>query len=86
MVILFLHQQTYTIDLISDALISDGMTETILLPVSIVIEADNFAPYVDASHCHLVGKLIYLCHTQPDLSYAVSLVIRFMHSTQKCTG
>jgi hypothetical protein len=27
----------------------------------------------------LVGRLIYLCHTRPDLSYAVSVASRYMH-------
>ena len=27
----------------------------------------------------LVGKLIYLSHTQPDIAYAVSVVSQFMH-------
>lgn len=28
----------------------------------------------------LVGKLIYLSHTRPDIAYAVSVVSQFMHS------
>uniref|UniRef100_A0A803LBV2 Uncharacterized protein n=1 Tax=Chenopodium quinoa TaxID=63459 RepID=A0A803LBV2_CHEQI len=31
----------------------------------------------------LVGKLIYLSHTRPDLAYAVGVVSRFMHKPQK---
>ncbi|XP_021730020.1 uncharacterized protein LOC110696990 [Chenopodium quinoa] len=31
----------------------------------------------------LVGKLIYLSHTQPDLAYVVGVVRRFMHKPQK---
>uniref|UniRef100_A0A803ND66 Reverse transcriptase Ty1/copia-type domain-containing protein n=1 Tax=Chenopodium quinoa TaxID=63459 RepID=A0A803ND66_CHEQI len=31
----------------------------------------------------LVGKLIYLSHTQPDLAYVVGVVSRFMHKPQK---
>jgi hypothetical protein len=31
------------------------------------------------SYQKLVGRLIYLCHTRPDISYAVSVVSRYMH-------
>ncbi|XP_022033118.1 secreted RxLR effector protein 161-like [Helianthus annuus] len=30
----------------------------------------------------LVGKLIYLSHTRPDIAYAVSVVSQFMHQPQ----
>lgn len=31
----------------------------------------------------LVGKLIYLSHTRPDIAYAVSVVSQFMHSPKE---
>ena len=31
---------------------------------------------------HLVGKLIYLSHTRPDIAYAVGVVSQFMHQPQ----
>ncbi|XP_020243647.1 uncharacterized protein LOC109821901 [Asparagus officinalis] len=31
----------------------------------------------------LVGRLIYLSHTRPDISFAVSVVSRYMHDTRK---
>ena len=37
-------------------------------------------PEVDATLYHqLVGKLLYLTHTRPDLSFVIGLVARFMH-------
>jgi hypothetical protein len=31
----------------------------------------------------LVGRLIYLCHTHPDISFTVSVVSRYMHNPRK---
>ena len=37
-------------------------------------------PEVDATlYRQLVGKILYLTHTRPDLSFAVGIVARFMH-------
>ena len=38
------------------------------------------SPLVDCTlHMQLVGSLIYLTHTRPDLYYVVSVVARYMH-------
>ncbi len=31
----------------------------------------------------LVGRLIYLSHTKPDITYAMSLVSQYMHDSRK---
>lgn len=36
------------------------------------------------SYQRLVGKLIYLSHTRPDICYAVSYVSQYMHSPTNC--
>jgi hypothetical protein len=39
------------------------------------------SPDVDATlYCHLVGSLLYLTHTHPDLSFVVGLVSRNMQT------
>ena len=35
------------------------------------------------SYQRLVGKLIYLAHTQPDIAYAVGVVRQFMHNPKE---
>eukprot|EP00253_Pinus_taeda_P008040 PITA_08040 len=39
------------------------------------------SPKVDATlYCHLVGKVLYLTHTHPDLSFDVGLIAQFMQN------
>ena len=40
----------------------------------------NQTPTDKGRYQWLVGRLIYLSHTRPDIAYAVSVVSQFMHS------
>ena len=43
----------------------------------------NQVPANKECYQRLVGRLMYLAHTQPDLAYALSVVSQFMHSPSK---
>lgn len=37
-------------------------------------------PMDKGQYQRLVGKLIYLCHTRPNISFVVSMINQFMHA------
>ncbi|CAN0843508.1 Retrovirus-related Pol polyprotein from transposon RE1 [Linum grandiflorum] len=77
---LMLSQRKYVLDLLQET----GMTGC--KPASTPMEPNlkfshNFevAPVERGSYQRLVGKLIYLAHTRPDISYPVGIVSQHMH-------
>uniref|UniRef100_A0ACD5U385 Uncharacterized protein n=1 Tax=Avena sativa TaxID=4498 RepID=A0ACD5U385_AVESA len=76
---IYLSQRKYILDLLSET----GMLEC--RPASTPIEqnhgiiADSGDPVDKGEYQRLVGRLIYLSHTRPDIAYAVSIVSRYMH-------
>ena len=76
-----LSQRKYVLDL----LIETGMLDC--KPVETPMEMNHKlrilpdqAPTDKGRYQRLVGRLIYLSHTRPDISYAVSVVSQFMHA------
>lgn len=81
---IFLSQRKYILDLLSET----GMLGC--KPVDTPIEQNhklflclNATPTDKGRYQKLVGKLIYLSHTRPDIAYAVSVVSQFMHDPRK---
>ncbi|VAH22706.1 unnamed protein product [Triticum turgidum subsp. durum] len=74
-----LSQRKYTLELLSDM----GMLGCRAAPTPIEqnhkLTAQMGEQVNKAKYQQLVGKLLYLCHTRPDITYAVSVVSRYMH-------
>ncbi|PRQ17544.1 putative RNA-directed DNA polymerase [Rosa chinensis] len=78
---IYLCQRKYILDLLTET----GMLDC--KPIDTPIEQNHcLAEYPDqvstdrARYQRLVGRLIYLAHTRPDVAYAVSVVSQFMHN------
>ncbi|RVW28194.1 Retrovirus-related Pol polyprotein from transposon RE2 [Vitis vinifera] len=77
---LFLNQRKYTIDLLRDSnMLNSKPANT---PFDSKLQLDKLGDPLDSSNYYqkLVGKLIYLTITRPDISFAVSLVSQYMHA------
>ena len=77
---IFLYQRKYILDLLAEV----GLLEC--KPADIpIVQNHKLGEYVDQvpadkqRYQRLMGKLIYLSHTRPDIAYAVSVVSQFMH-------
>lgn len=76
---IYLSQRKYVLDLLNET----GMLGC--KPAATPIEqnhrtlADSGDPVDKYQYQRLVGRLIYLSHTRPDIAYAVSVVSRYMH-------
>jgi Reverse transcriptase (RNA-dependent DNA polymerase)/GAG-pre-integrase domain/Integrase core domain/gag-polypeptide of LTR copia-type len=76
-----LSQRKYTLDLIAEVGMLDCKpVDTPVIQNLKLGESKDQIPVNRERYQRLVGKLIYLSHTRPDIAYAVSLVSQFMHS------
>jgi hypothetical protein len=77
---IFLSQQKYIIDLLSEVrLVECKPVDTPIVQNHKLEEYTDQVPTDKVRYQRLVGKLIYLSHTRPDIAYAVSVVSQFMH-------
>uniref|UniRef100_A0A2N9IUD6 Reverse transcriptase Ty1/copia-type domain-containing protein n=1 Tax=Fagus sylvatica TaxID=28930 RepID=A0A2N9IUD6_FAGSY len=81
----YLSQAKYASDLLSKAGLTDSKTVSTPLELNVKLNITDGEPLSDATlYRQLVGSLIYLTVTRPDLAYVVYLVSQFMsapHST-----
>ena len=75
----YLSQARYASDLLSKAGLTDSKTVSTLLELNVKLNPTDGEPLSDATlYRQLVGSLIYLTVTRPDLAYVVHLVSQFM--------
>jgi hypothetical protein len=69
---MFLHQRTYTLDIIKRAAMADCKSCTTLVDLQAKLAADSGPPVQDASQFQsIVGALQYLTFIRPDIAYVV---------------
>ena len=77
---ILMNQKKFTHELISESGIDVSKTALTPLPVHLKLSLDEGELFSDAEkYRSLVGKLNYLTHTRPDLSYTVQLLSQYMH-------
>ena len=77
---LFLNQRKYVLDLLQDAKMMDAKPAPTPLDSKLKLDTTSEPLQSLQYYQHLVGRLIYLTITRPDITYAVSLVSQFMHA------
>ncbi|CAL1404258.1 unnamed protein product [Linum trigynum] len=76
---ILLNQTKYITDLLDDHQFEDCTPVRSPMELNLKLRRDSGAPLVDSSkYRSIVGSLIYLAATRPDISYAVQIVSHFM--------
>lgn len=77
-------QRQYVRELLTEFGLSDCRPAYTPMQEKLKLELDMSAPSTDTTtYQRMVGKLIFLTHTRPDISFAVGLVSRFMCRPQE---
>ena len=76
---IYLSQRKYVLDLLNETGMSGCKPATTPIEQNHRILSDSGDPIDKYQYQRLVGRLIYLSHTRPDIAYAVSVVSRYMH-------
>ncbi|KAL4562996.1 hypothetical protein LXL04_027027 [Taraxacum kok-saghyz] len=80
---IFISQRKYVLDLLAETGMLDCKPNNTPMIVNHKLKTVEGAKLADREkYQRLVGKLIYLVHTRPDIAYAVGVVSQFMHEPQ----
>ena len=76
-----MNQKKYILDLLKETGVSGCRPADTPIDSNVKLGDREKDEVVDTSrYQRLVGKLIYLFHTRPDIAFAISRVSQFMHS------
>lgn len=78
-----LSQRKYVLDLLKETGMLGCKPATSPIDQKFKLSAEAGEPVDRERYQRLVGRLIYLSHTRPDISFAVSVVSRYMHDPRK---
>lgn len=80
---IFICQKRYILDLLAEIGMIDCKPVDTPMAANLKLYMEEGAVLADKErYQRLVGKLIYLSHTRPDIAYAVGVVSKFMHKPQ----
>ncbi|XP_044478603.1 uncharacterized mitochondrial protein AtMg00810-like isoform X1 [Mangifera indica] len=78
---IFVNQRKYILDLLSETGLLGCKAADSPLDANLKLDPAKAKDVIDKEKFQrLVGKLIYLSHTRPDIAFAVSMVSQYMHS------
>jgi hypothetical protein len=78
---IFVNQRKYVQDLLGETgMLGYKPTETPMEPNTKLQPAKTKSVVNKEQYQRLVGRLIYLSHTRPDIAFSVSMVSQYMHS------
>nr|KYP52093.1 hypothetical protein KK1_026003 [Cajanus cajan] len=80
---IFISQRKYVLDLLKETRKLGCRTSTVPIEQNHRIGSEESSLVEKTQYQRLVGKLIYLSHTRPDIAYAVSVVSQFMHDPRE---
>lgn len=81
---IFIRQRKYILDMLAEiGMLECKPAETPMITNHRMEIVEGAKPANIGRYQRLVGKLIYLSHTRPDIAYSVGVVSQFMHSPQE---
>ena len=79
---IYLSQRKYILDLLAETRMIGCRPVSTPIEPNLHLIKDGGVPVDREEYQRLVGRLIYLSHTRPDIAFAVSVVSQFMHNPQ----